>query len=253
MKQLVLNIFAFSVLFAAQINSQQFSVGSPEWLVDMFFVKSSFPDKANYFHGEMLNEINEPTIGEELNGKGEVAFRQIKTADFKAVFAVEIKLEEKTIDFYCYLIKHSDGWKINAVRRFLLPHFVYSVRDSLSNLNSLSSNDSTFLLSLKLFTMTDAELKKFFNTEKENFQSIVTSFNKGSGDQVDKGLAEVGCNAIYSDKKYPGCIFIQILKFEKMETGFIQAANEVLLPEISPEEFNYIDEVSPGWFIYRLM
>jgi len=253
MKKLVSNIFAISILFAGQINSQQISVSSPEWLVDMFFSKSSFLEKANYYSGEMLSEINEPTIGEELNGKGEVAFRQIKASNDESVFAVEVKLENKIIDFYSYLKKEGDHWKITAVRRFLLPQFISTVRDSLSNLKSLSSNDSTFLLSLKLFTMTDAELKNFFKDEKENFQSMISSFNKGSGDQVDQGLAEVGFNAIYSDKKYPGCIFIQILKFETMETGFIQAANSVLLPEISVEKYIYIDEVSPGWFIYRAM
>jgi len=73
------------------------------------------------------------------------------------------------------------------------------------------------------------------------------------GDEVDKGLASVGCNAIYGDKKYPGCVFIQILTFENMEAGFIQAADSVLLPEISVGKFIYIEEVSAGWFIYRMM
>ena len=253
MKKLVSNIFAISILFAGQINSQQISVSSPEWLVDMFFSKSSFLEKANYYSGEMLSEINEPTIGEELNGKGEVAFRQIKATNDESVFAIEVKLENKIIDFYSYLKKEGDQWKITAVRRFLLPQFIYTVRDSLSNLKSLSSNDSTFYLSLKLFTMNDSGLIKYFNSNLNKFQELVASFNNSLSDEINKGLVSVACNAIYSDKKYPGCIFIQILKFETMEIGFIQAANSVLLPEISVEKYIYIDEVSPGWFIYRVM
>ena len=66
-------------------------------------------------------------------------------------------------------------------------------------------------------------------------------------------LASVGCNAIYTNKKYPGCTFLQILKFENMEAGFIQAADAILLPAISFEEFIFIEEVVPGWFIYRTM
>jgi hypothetical protein len=38
-----------------------------------------------------------------------------------------------------------------------------------------------------------------------------------------------------------------------MEVGLIQAADSVMLPELSVEEFIYIEEVSPGWFIYRMM
>ena len=158
MKKLLQNISFVVFISSSQLLSQQFTPGSPEWLVDMFFSKSIFPDKANYFSGEMLNEINEPTIGEEIKGKGEIFFHQLKATNDENVFAVEVKLENKVIDFYCYLVKQENNWKINAIRRFLLPNFAYTVRDSLSNLKSLSSNDSSFYLSLKLFTMTDADL-----------------------------------------------------------------------------------------------
>ena len=253
MKNIFLNIFIICLCCASQMMTQQFSEGSPEWLVDMFFSKSSFPDKANYFSGEMIEESDKPTIGEELNGKGEIFFHQLKATNDENVFAVEVKLENKAIDFYCYLVKQENNWKINTIRRFLLPQFVFTVRDSLSNLNSLSSNDSSFYLSLKLFTMADAELKNYLTTNLNKFQELVVAFNANLKDKADKLLGSVGCNAIYSDKKYPGCIFIQILKFETMEAGFIQSADKVLLPEISLEEFIYIDVVSPGWFIYRVM
>jgi hypothetical protein len=241
------------LLFSIQILPQQFSVGSPEWLVDMFFNQSEFPDKANYFSGEMLNEQDQPTIGEELKGEGEISFHQIKAKVNKIVFAVEVKHDQKVIDFYCYLIKQDNTWKIFAIRRFLLPDFIYTVRDSLSELSYLSSNDSSFYLSIKLFTMTNNDLKNYLKTNLNKFQELVNYFNSNMGDEVDKGLISVGCNAIYGDKKYPGCVFIQILTFENMEVGFIQADDLVLVPEISVTEFIYIEEVSPGWFIYRMM
>jgi hypothetical protein len=253
MKKLALNIFAVTFLFAGQINSQQFSAGSPEWLVDMFFIKSSFPDKANYYSGEMLSEINEETIGEELKGKEEILFHQIKATNDENVFAVEVILENKAIDFYCYLLKQENIWKINGIRRFLLPNFVYTVRDSLSKLDSLSSNDLTFYYSLKLFTMTDADMKNYFDRNLEMFQELVLSFNSNLRDKADKLLASVGCNAIYTDRKYPGCVFVQILTFENKEAGFIQAADSILVPEISFEDFIYIEEVVSGWFIYRMI
>ena len=253
MKKADLNIFVFLLLFGGQINSQQFSAGSPEWLVDMFFSKSSFPDKANYFSGEMLEESDKPTIGEELNGKGEASFHQIKAKVDKIVFAVDVSQDQRLIDFYCYLVKQENSWKIFAIRRFLLPDFIYTVRDSLSGISSLSSKDSSFYLSMQLFTMTDSDLKNYLKSNLKKFQELVNYFNNNLGDKVDKSLASVGCNAIYSDKNYPGCIFIQNLTFENMEVGFIHAADSVLLPELSVEEFIYIEEVSPGWFIYRMM
>ena len=251
MKKIFLNIFGVILLFTPLIFPQQFSAGSPEWLVDMFFNKSSFPDKANYFSGEMLNEINEQTIGEELNGKGEITFHQIRATNSTCVFAVEVTKENEIIDFYSYLIKDDNNWKIAAVRRFLLPSFIYTVRDSLQMLNALSASDSVFLISLHLFTASDEELKNYLSSNLDKFQGLISLFNNNEKDKADIALASVGCNAIYNDRKYPGCTFIQILNFENMEVGFIHAADSILLPAISLEEFIYIEEVIPGWFVYR--
>jgi len=253
MKKIVLNIFCLILLLTPRILPQQFSTGSPEWLVDMFFSKNSFPDKANYFIGEMTEESNEKTIGEELNEEAKVSFHQIRATNSNCVFAVEVETDNKTIDFYSYLVNDDNTWKITAVRRFLLPAFIYTVRDSLSNLHSLSSNDSSFYRSLLLFTMNNSELKKYFKSNQNKFQELVISFNSNSRDEADKLLASVSCNAIYTDKKFPGCVFIQILNFEKMEAGFIQAADAIMLPEISVEDYVYIEEVTAGWFIYRIM
>ena len=99
----LLNISYLVLLFSIQILPQQFSADSPEWLVDMFFSKTNFPDKADYFTGEMLNDVNESTIGEELKGEGEISFHQIKATINKIVFAVEVKHDQKIIEFYCYL------------------------------------------------------------------------------------------------------------------------------------------------------
>ena len=252
-KKLPQKIFFVTFVSSSQLLSQQFTPGSPEWLVDMFFSKSNFPDKANYFTGEMEKESDQKTIGEELNGEAKVSFDQIKATNSTCVFATEVQTESKTIDFYIYLVKDSDRWKINSVRRFLLPSFIYTVRDSLLMINALTASDSVFLLSLQLFTASDVELKNYLNSNLDKFQELISLFENNEKDKADIALASIGCNAIYNDKKYPGCTFIRILKFENLEAGFIQAAYAILLPAISFEEFIFIEEVVPGWFIYRTM
>jgi hypothetical protein len=253
MKKFLLNIFCLIFLFTSAQLPQQFSTGSPEWLVDMFFSKSSFPDKANYLTGELIEESNEKTVGEELNGKAKVSFHQIKATNSTCVFAVEVQTESKTIDFYAYLISEENKWKIIAVRRFLLPAFIYTVRDSLISLDVLSASDSVFLLSLKLFTASDRDLKNFLQANLGKFEELNSLFVNNEKDKADITLASVGCNAVYIDKTYPGCTFIQILSFENMETGFIKTADSNQLPEISFEDFIYIEEVVPGWFVFRIL
>jgi len=253
MKKIFLNIFAFILLFAIQIEAQQFLPASPEWLVDVFFSKSSFPDKSNYYSGEMLKDVNNLTIGEELNGKGNIQFHKIKNANDESIFTIEVSVDYKVIDFYCFLVKQTEGWKISAIRRFLLPDFIYTVEDSLSNLNSLSANDSIFYLSLKLFTMNDSDLKNYLILHLKELQELIRYFDEDQSVEIKKELAYLGCNAIFKDRNYHGCVFIQILAFEKMEAGFLYSAESSELPIISPKDFICIEEVAPGWFIYRII
>jgi len=249
MKKFLLNIFLLIFLFTIPILPQQFSPGSPEWLVDMFFSKSNFPDKANYFSGEMLEETDKQTIGEELNGKGEIFFHQINATNDENVFAIEIKLENKVIDFYCYLQKQNDVWKIYAVRRFILPDFVFEVLDSLSQLPSLA--DSSFYLSLKLFIQNDAQLKEYFVTNSNAFNNLINYFNQDNKAEGDRMLAKLGLNAIFRDKNFPGCIFVVINSFQNIGAGFIYAGDSAKLPEISANDLIYLEEIIPGWFVFR--
>ena len=245
--------FSFVLFISSQIFCQQYSPGSPGWLVDMFFTQSEFPNKANYLSGEMLDFANDQTIGEKLAGNALVNFHQIKSAESEAVFKIEVEQNEKVIDFYCFLSGQENKWTINAVRRFLLPSFIYTVRDSLSQLSPLSSNDSTLLFTLKLFTASDEQLMQYLEANLKNFQELVSAFNENVKEKIDQYIASVGCNAIYADTKYEGCIFIQIQRFENMECGFIYKTESAILPEISIKDFIYLEVVDTEWYIYRMM
>ena len=250
--KIVLAIITFC-LSALNILAQNDVKDSPEWLVDSFFQQESFPDKSKYYTGEMLNDVENPTIGEELNGKGNVQFHKIKDANDECVFSVQVAVDNEVIDFYCFLMRQKEVWKINAVRRFLLPTFIYMAYDSLSNLSSLSTDDSTFYLSLKLFTMNDSKLKNYLSAHVTELQELVSYFDQEQSDKIKLKLSSLGCNAIFKDKNYPGCVFIQILAFEKMEVGFLYSTESSELPKVSPKDFIYIEEVSRGWFIYRII
>jgi len=87
----------------------------------------------------------------------------------------------------------------------------------------------------------------------KNLRELVSAFDNNIKDEINNYLALVGCNAIYADAKYPGCIFIQIQRFENMECGFINKTESALIPEISIKDFIYIEEVNSEWYIYRMM
>lgn len=244
-------IFFIAPGFYAQI--EELTIGSPEWLVEMYFSEAQFTGKANYFTGGMIEESNEPTIGEELKGEAAISYRKLSSGNMNVVYAVEVELDEEVIDFYCYMLETNDGWKIEAVRRFLLPGFIYSTKDSLSQIQNLSSSDSDLLDIVNLLTSSDSELKKYFRDNVNDFYKLVLYLEDEDEKNIQSFLSELNIDAVFMDDKFPGCIFLMIGAFDKTELGYFYTGESSSLPEISPNRFIYIEEILPKWYIYRII
>ena len=227
--------------------------GSPEWLVDVYFMQAQFTGKANYFSSGMKEEANKPTIGEELNGTANISYRKIVSKNMKAVYAVEVKLDEGVIDFYCYMLETNEGWKIEAVRRFLLPGFIYNAKDSLSQIKNLSSSDTDLLKLVNLLTSSDADLKKYLLENVNDFYKLVLYIEDEDEKNIQNLLNGLNLDAIYQDDKFPGCIFLQVGAFDKKEMGYFYSGESSSLPEISPDRFIFIEKILPKWYLYRII
>lgn len=131
--------------------------------MDMFFNQPKFPAKEKYYSGEMLGDENYPTIGEQLNTNNSFSFRKIAKNSSSEVYSVIFKDNEHSSNFYCYLINESGDWKINAIRKFLLPKFVYDAADSMAKFGNVSDSVSNLQTMIMLMTNTDEELKSFLS------------------------------------------------------------------------------------------
>ncbi len=230
-----------------------FPQNSPEWLVDMFFKKTYFPDKELYFIGDMLQDVNYPTIGEELDGRGNVSFRVIDLNDQNAVYSIDIKDNKSKVNFYCYLQKVSGNWKIEAVRKFQFPDFIYSSADSLSRIENLPDSVSSLLGSLELMTGTDENLKTFLSENINDFYNIVSAFKNNETEVLKFHMSKLNLDYIFIDDLYPRCIFILPGKFNRIEVGFIYSKNNSALPKITPGRYIYVEEVLLNWYVFRAM
>jgi hypothetical protein len=227
--------------------------GSPEWLVDMYFSKAKFLGKANYFTGAMIEDASEPTIGEELNGIAPISYREIVFKNNKSVYAIEVELDEDIVDFYCYMLDTNEGWKIEAVRRFLLPGFVDNAKDSLSQIKNLSPTDTDLQNLLNLITSNDANLKKYLHNNVNDFYKLLLYIKDEDAKNIQKLMNELNIDAVFEDDAFPGCIFFQIGAFDKTEMGYFFSEERSSLPKISPSRFIYIEEILPKWYIYRII
>jgi hypothetical protein len=224
---------------------------SPEWLVDMFFNQTQFPEKDKYLIGEMMLDVNYPTIGEELKGRATVTIRKIEIINKTGVYGVVIKDNGNTANFYCYVRNISGSWKIEAVRKFQIPGFIYSSADSLSRIENNPDSVSSLLKTLKLIIGTDEQLKSFLSENINDFYNITGAFDNKRADDLNFLMNKLNLEYIYNDEIYPQCTFILVGGFDRIEVGFIFSKNKSSMPKISPGRFIYIEEVLPNWYVYR--
>ena len=247
--------FILSLISFVTVPAQKsiYPKNSPEWLVDMFFKQTQFPNKEKYLIGEMMQDVNYPTIGEELNGRAIVTFKKIELNDRTGVYGVVIKDDGNTANFYCYVRNISENWKIEAVRKFQLPGFIYSSADSLSRIENIPDSVSSLLKILKLIIGTDEQLKFFLSENINDFYKIVGAFDNKRVDDLNLIMNKLNLEYIFIDENYPQCIFILIGGFDRIEVGYIFSKNKSFVPKISPERFIYIEEALPNWYVFRAM
>jgi hypothetical protein len=243
----------FSLISSVTVSGQTsiYPKDSPEWLVDMFFKQTHFPEKDKFLTGEMAQDVNYPTIGEELNGSATVTFRKIELINQTGVYGIVIKDDGNTADFYCYLRNISGNWKIEAVRKFQLPYFIYSSIDSLSMIENPNDSTASLLKVLKLLIGTDEQLKLFLTENINDFYNITGAFDNKSADDLKFLMNKLNLDYIFIDETYPQCIFITVGGFDRIEVGYIFSKNKSSVPKISPNRFIYIEEVLPNWYVYR--
>jgi hypothetical protein len=223
---------------------------TPEGLVNQFFSASSFPDKSNFFTDEMIKQINYPSIGEELRGEGTSKLKEIQRSNDEAVFSVNVSKYNDQKDFYCYL-KNQDGWKISAIRTFIIPAYYNQLADSI--LNDAGLPDSTKLIahSIRLLSGNDENLKNHLKLNFNDFKSLLDQFRNEANSEIHSVLQQLYLSSVYKPDQLIDCFFFTILEINYLEAGYIYCKDRLGLPKISPDAFIIIEEVVKDWYLYR--
>ncbi len=240
---LFISFLSFSIFAQSELN--------PDQLVEKYFKDSSFPDKENYLIDEMSEQSKTPSIGEELTGSVSISYYPIQSTSEGAVYNINIKKEGSSANFYCYLV-NENGWKISAIRKFILPVYIYSALDSLSGIKNPKPQDETLLNTLQLITSDDQNLKNHLKENLPDYTKLIQYYKSSDKEKANELMHKLGCQGIFEDKNYPGCVFIPIGSVGTSEVGYFFSRGESR-PIISPNNFIFIEKVAEGWYVYKLM
>jgi hypothetical protein len=244
-------VIFFLVINSITLSAQNiYKQESPEWLVHKFFSASAFPDKSNYFIDEMSKQVNYPSIGEELKDEASISIREIELNNEKSVFSVNIKKQDDQKDFYCYL-KNQNGWKISAIRTFIIPAYYHQLADSIMNDPYLPDSTKSIAYSIRLILNSDEELKDYLKINFKEFQNLLVTFRNEPDSEIQQIFHRLRLSSIYKPDQLLDCYYFSIIEINYLEAGYIFCPEKSNLPEINPNDFIIVEEIVKDWYLFR--
>jgi hypothetical protein len=162
-------------------------------------------------------------------------------------------------DVYFYL-RFENGWKIYALRALALPKFLRDYYAILKSKPDSTEEEKRELANLKLLFASDAELKNWFAENRRALEkfAVAAQSKKGKNDFYvgfsDKNSPEAAqlreMNLSLLSVKTNGNVEIVIGGITDNTVGFLYSPAKTP-PAVSTLEYIWVEEIAPGWYLFR--
>lgn len=253
------------------------AAGSPEWIVDRFFVQKEFPELERYATGEFA-ELYEgsATLGSIVPANVTVTSRILERDAAHAIFNISMTDSNVTKEWYAYLRVDAGMWKVEAIRTLMLPAKFFETilaveRAAVAGrLNELGVQE---LDRSHLTIASDAELKAHFISQQPLFAALAKDFaalssidvvnfdgkvapEGGATAEQAVGLAQqlrslrLGA-AIRKYRDCEGCVVLLIGGDGANQVGYLHAPPGARVPKMSPQSFIYVEAIASDWYLFK--
>ncbi len=238
-------LLIFTLLFLLPASSLANEIG----LVEQFFSPDGINNKQDAYTGEMLSFIDKPTLGETLPAKTKIKIRLLASSNKRKVYAVSLSVNGKSHDYYTFILKEENQWKISAIRKLALPGIFYITLEKLQNKTRQTDKEKQQYQNMLLTVKSDAELKTFLLERKHIFDKIV-KLAKTNLRQANQLANSIYINSVKHDDKN-GIVDMTIGGMLDNSVGYLYIPDDTAVPEISASDYIYVEHIIDNWYIYK--
>ena len=240
---MVFVLFLSAILASAQ--------GAQEILLSTFFGPSGIRDKKAVYIGEMLQYfVSRPTLGQTLPPGASSEYRKLRGDPNAEIWAIVITVNHRSTDWYAYLRRDATTWKLEAVRTLALSGVFFKALDTLSAKERTPSEELTYQ-NMLLTTKSDVELKNYFLKNKPQFDELIASFRSGNQNRMKSIIEALHLNAVTSFSRNEAITDLSIGGILDNSVGFMYVPKGASPPQMSPNEFIYVEEIADRWYLYK--
>lgn len=236
------------ILFALS----SFNVVADELTVmDHFFTKNGTNNRAAEYTGEMSKFIDMPTVGQGVKGDVEAQYRLLESDDSKLIYAVLLKADHYSQNWYAYLQRDNGDWKLSAVRTLALPKFytITSISKLIPEKSMRSQKEEALYQNVKMTNESDENLKQYLRDNIEKLNEVASLSKIDVDAAVEKAKALFFTTARYD----PSSKIVDIIIGGIMDNsvGYMYIPDLDKKPIMSNDEYIYIEHIIDSWFIYK--
>ncbi|HVK40120.1 MAG TPA: hypothetical protein VNA88_16430 [Candidatus Kapabacteria bacterium] len=223
--------------------------GTARWIVEQLYSPDGFPDRAEYYAGEMSAYAERPSFGERLSSDDQTSYRELYSDDDHSVYAITISWSTGASDVYASLRKQPEGWKVLAMRSLALPPLYYHYRDTLAAQTELTLEERLTLARMRLATSSDATLREFARSNRSVLDSLVQQVV--AGDTGSQPSLTFPWRLARSVDECERCVLVLIDGMIDNEVGFLYVPNPRDVPVMSPKRYILVEPIGGGWYLYK--
>jgi hypothetical protein len=223
---------------------------APKEIVSAFFGPDGIPDKSRYYTGEMLSHFKEnPTLGQSLPPGTRVSIRSLPSSGPLLTFAVTLSEAQLTQDWYAYLRRDGNLWKLEAVRTLALTGISQVALEELRRKSKRTPDEDWSLKNLELMFMTDFQLKAFVSSNLSRLNGIVGLVRGGRTTEARDAAKRLHISSV--EKAENGIVRLTIGGVVDNSVGFMLVPNRATVPAMDPSNYIYMERAVQGWYVFK--
>lgn len=221
-----------------------------EALVKQFFDKKGIKDKQSVYAGELLTHyLDKPTLGETLPDNTRVDYHVLQHNNNKSIYTVNVSNGNISQNWYIYLEKYQETWKITAVRTLALPGLFFIALQELANKQNRTDEEEFQYQNMLLTIKSDIKLKDYLKQNIVIFNKVA-ELSKSNPTAANKLAKTLHINSIQFEKD-SGITDISIGGMLDNTVGYLYIPKGSKIPVMSPNDYIYIEKITENWFIYK--
>ena len=259
---------------ASGARAQASDTTSAAWVVEMYYARPSFPGLAAHVTGEFAEHYaGAPTMGSRLPPEVVVTSRPLRLEAESATFATSLRDASHALDYYTFLRRQDGVWKISEVRTLALPPLHQALLQELEGMRSRRDLPDSLVFTLENLRLTaasDSALGAHLLAHEPAFRALAERFAAARGltvlttegtptgsatpaaaRELRAALRALRLGGLERRPKAPGCHFLVVGGMLDNEVGYIHAPQDCTPPTVSPGEYIYVEQVAPGWYLYK--